>query len=63
MGTLLMSKETPFKVKIVWGSTESNYTEKQPCTYSFKTEEELTAFLDGVEEACGWMDYEVVDED
>lgn len=53
-----MSNEKPFKVTIAWGG------EKQiESKYSFATEAELTAFLYGVDESSGWMDYEILDEE
>jgi len=41
-------------VKIVWGESE-DYSD----TYYFNTEEELNAFLDGVEEGNGWLSYDI----
>ena len=56
--------EKPFKVEIAWGSeNESKYSENAEddsidwCEYSFETEAELHAFLLGVDESSGWMDY------
>lgn len=48
-----------FKVKIRWGSMEPT----DPFEYEFKTEAERDAFLYGVEESSGWMDYEIVEDD
>jgi hypothetical protein len=47
-------------VKIIWGSDSGN---SKPCSYSFNTEAELEAFLLGVDESNGWMDYEVLEAD
>jgi len=38
------------------GKGEIGYTEKR---YSFKSEEELEAFLLGINEANGWFEYEI----
>jgi hypothetical protein len=51
-----------YTIKILWGST-STREENEPCTYEFDTKEEFNAFLEGVEAAVGWMDYEVVEQD
>lgn len=56
-----------YEVRIRWGSSstrEEVYEEEgtPPSIYSFYTEAELAAFLDGVEEAIGWLDYEIVDD-
>jgi hypothetical protein len=48
-----------FTVKIRWGSMEQT----QPFEYSFVTEAGRDAFLYGVEESSGWMDYELVEDD
>jgi hypothetical protein len=52
------------EVRIRWGSESTredmgNVTS----TYAFDTDAELSAFLKGVDEACGWMDYEVVEDE
>ena len=47
-----------FKVSIGWGGTE------QPLwftTHSFDTQAELDAYLMGVHDCDGWMDYKIVD--
>tara|TARA_R100001015_G_C4633328_1_gene198126 strand:- start:288 stop:455 length:168 start_codon:yes stop_codon:yes gene_type:complete len=44
-------------VKILWG------VDKNPSKYSFKTQAEADAFMRGVEESNGWLDYEVEDEE
>lgn len=48
-----------FKVRIRWGSSEPT----EPFEYEFKTVEERDAFLYGVDEGNGWMDYEIVEDD
>lgn len=48
------------KVVIQWGSTLASI-DVEPCEYEFDTEAELAAFLHGVDEAAGWLDYEVVE--
>lgn len=47
-----------FTVSIRWGSSEPT----EPVDYSFATKEELAAFVTGVDEASGWMEYEIVSE-
>lgn len=42
-------------VLIIWGSNGEQETK-----YGFNTIEELKAFLLGVEESNGWLDFEVV---
>jgi hypothetical protein len=48
-----------FSVQISWGSSEPS----EPCTYEFKTAAERDAFLYGVDEASGWMDYTIISEE
>ncbi len=47
------------EIFIFWGS--SSEPGARPTRYTFGTESERAAFLHGVEEAEGWMGYEVVD--
>jgi len=54
-----MEKKT---VTIHWGS-ESTRNENEPCSYEFDTEAELNAFLLGVDESTGYMDYEILGEE
>lgn len=42
-------------IHIAWG--EKPETDDTPCTYEFNTEAELRAFLRGVDECDGWMNY------
>ena len=50
------------KINIIWGTEavrniekpEKGYTQK---TYTFSTEKELNCFLEGVDEANGWLEY------
>mgnify|MGYP003135119510 FL=1 len=52
------------KITIIWGTETAkgidkpieNYTKK---TYQFETQAELNAFLKGVDEGNGWLEYEV----
>lgn len=65
-----MSSKTAkkFKVRIKWfldahhdlGDDEWNDGEVKERTYDFKTERERDAFLQGVEQAVGWSEYEVL---
>lgn len=55
-----MADQRPFKVRIVWGSASIRDTQ-EPCEYEFTTLDELSAFLHGVDEANGWLDYDQID--
>jgi hypothetical protein len=59
MNTETIEKKS-FFVTIFWGESQTRQ-ENDPCTYEFATSQELEAFLLGVDEANGWMDYEIVD--
>lgn len=55
--------DNEFGISMLWGEEachagkgEKGYTEKR---YSFKSEEELEAFLLGINEANGWFEYEI----
>ena len=50
-----------FKVKIHWGVT--SFGDDQTKTYQFDTEKEMDAFLFGVDEANGWLEYEIIEEE
>ncbi len=42
------------KITIIWG-TDKDKTK----TYTFKNDEELKFFMMGVDEANGWLEYEI----
>lgn len=44
-------------ITILWG--ECPQPEDEPVTYTFNTDAELQAFIDGIEAGDGWMNYEV----
>jgi hypothetical protein len=44
-----------YKMWIIWGTRSS---EQYPIMYKYESGEELAAFLDGVEAADGWLEYE-----
>ena len=48
------------KVEIRWGSEGVCETD-DTFSYGFSTDAELNAFLLGVDEASGWLDYTVVE--
>jgi hypothetical protein len=50
-----------FKTYIIWGSHFEEEHAKNPCEYSFDTKAELDAFLQGVDAANGWMEYQTFD--
>ena len=49
-------KEEVFSVSVLWGS----HPDDVPLAYCFYTQAEREAFLHGVDEACGWMDYAAI---
>jgi hypothetical protein len=53
-----MAKKSP-SVVIVWGSSEEARSQTRN-EYAFETVAELDAFLQGVEESSGWLNYEVI---
>jgi hypothetical protein len=53
-----------YKVTICLGTETSRLdNNNEGITYSFASEVEKIAFIDGVEAACGWMDYQIVEEE
>ena len=44
------------KITIIWGSDRDSRNKE---TYRFETEEQLKYFMMGVDEANGWLEYEV----
>jgi len=50
-------------ITIRWGSNLIEEKERPVCTAEFKTQAELVAYLEGVDDSSGWMDYEVVEEE
>jgi len=59
-----VGRKKRFWVKIRWGSESAQAEiypdEKSGDCYSFKTEAELQAFLEGVDAASGYLDYDIV---
>ena len=47
------------KITIIWGSDRDPNNKE---TYKFKTKEQLKYFMMGVDEAEGWLEYQIVDE-
>ena len=47
------------KITIHWGTDKEPQDKK---SYEFKTDEQLKYFMMGVDEANGWLEYEVEDE-
>ena len=47
------------KITIHWGTDKEPQDKK---SYKFKTDEQLKYFMMGVDEANGWLEYEVQDE-
>ena len=45
---------TKKQITIIWGSSK-----QKKKTYKFKTEEQLKYFMMGVDEAEGWLSYEI----
>lgn len=50
-----------YRVKILWGSNPE-LDEREPIEYEFATTGELAAFLHGVDEGNGWLEYDLVEE-
>ena len=51
-------KQAPkFSITILWGQA---LRKDEPDTYEFDTEKELEAFLHGVNESSGWMEYDIL---
>ena len=62
----LEGKVKKHSVKILWGSKTSMAVDgdgRESIDYEFDTTAELSAFLHGVDEANGWLDYELVEEE
>jgi hypothetical protein len=75
----MAQKKEKFEVRIAWGSRshrerkaekrkgeiarKAGEPEPQPMHYKFDTQAELDAFLKGVDDAVGYMDYALLDED
>ncbi len=47
------------KIAIHWGSDKEPKDKK---SYTFETEEQLKYFMMGVDEANGWLEYEVIND-
>ena len=47
-------KDKMKKITIVWGTDKEDKK-----TYEFKTDEQLKYFMMGVDEANGWLEYEI----
>ena len=47
------------KITIYWGSDKEPQDKK---SYTFETGEQLKYFMMGVDQANGWLEYEVLDE-
>jgi hypothetical protein len=48
--------EKPYHITVLWGENPEAQHEQ---TYKFRTQAELTAFREGIQEAQGWFDYEI----
>ena len=53
------SNEEVSSVSVLWGQL-SDYLDDVPLTYCFDTKAEMEAFLHGVDESSGWMDYAAI---
>ena len=54
----MSKKVTIKKVTILWGSDKASENKE---TYTFETGEQLKYFMMGVDEADGWLEYEVIE--
>ena len=52
-----------YSVSIRWGSNTIPENERPICQYVFKTQAELDAYLQGVDDGNGWMDYEIIEDE
>ena len=52
-----MSKKKLYRVAHVWGEEKTCITQRE-----FKTHAELNAYLQGIDDAEGWMDYASVED-
>jgi hypothetical protein len=52
----MAEKRKKFWVRILWGAVPED---NEPCEYDFDTRAELNAFMDGVDQASGWLEYDV----
>ena len=50
-------------VTIRWGSNAIQENERPVCLAEFNTQVELDAYLEGVDDASGWMDYEIMEDE
>ena len=50
---------TKKQITIHWGTDKEDWAKQ---TYKFETEEQFKYFMMGVDEANGWLEYEVEDE-
>jgi len=55
----LLQKLQPIQIKVAWGSDQHEDDIKD---YSFDTEDEFHAFMHGVDESNGWMEYTTIGE-
>lgn len=61
----MSSSDKPYTVTIKWGKDYDSGVREvfSKTTYAFETPLELGAFLEGVEEGCGWLEYDIVEEE
>lgn len=50
-------------VIIMWGSNSIPEKERFVQTVEFQTQEELDAYLQGVDDMDGWMDYTIIEDE
>ena len=60
MSRSVKQKPRAYGCRIRWGTDPE--AQAKPCSYSFATKAELEAFLLGVDESSGWLEYEVVED-
>ena len=52
----------PYKIKIIWGGVIA-IEERPICNYEFSTQQEMDAFIEGMNESEGWEDWDIITED
>jgi hypothetical protein len=53
-------KNLPYKVRILWGEEKYREQDDEPTEYSFETEAERLAFIRGVDQGVGYLDFDYV---
>jgi len=52
-----------FSVTIMWGSNSIPEEERFVCTAEFRTQAELDAYLQGIDDMDGWAGYTIIEDE